>query len=178
VRRRAALLAVTLIATAACHADAPPPRDMSREEVARVLARLPVTPGLWETRSAVTDAIGPNLPVEVRRRLIGPRPDVRHCVTAAEAARPAAHFLATPAGRDCRFRDVALDGDRLTGTTICSGPDGPVVTRMSGAYRPTRYAARLDIAQRLPDGAVLTLKVTSEGRRVADCADREGAPAR
>ncbi len=164
-----------LLANAACRADAPP-RDMSREEVARVLAGLPVTPGLWETRSVVTDAAGPNLPVEVRRRMIGPRPRVRHCVSAADAARPAAHFLATPAGRDCRFRDLALDGNRLAGTTVCPGPTGPVVTRMTGVYRPAHYMARLDIAHRLPDGAVLTLNVTSEGRRVGDCDDGQARP--
>jgi hypothetical protein len=176
VRARAALLAAALVAGAGC-GDEAPPRDMSRADVARVLSGLHIQPGLWETRSAVVDAAGPNLPVEARQRMIGPRPTGRHCIGAADAARPDAHFLATPAGRGCVYRGFALADGHLVGTTICPGPTGPATTRMDGQYRPARYAARMEIANPMPDGAILVVTVDSAGQRIGDCADTQAGPA-
>jgi hypothetical protein len=170
VTARSALLC-GLLALAGCRGE-PPPRDMSRGEVAGVLDRLRVAPGLWELRAAVVDAAGPHLPVEARRGLIGPRPTLRHCITAAEAARPSARFLAAAARPGCAYRGFALAGDRLTGTTICPA----VTTRMSGRYRPDGFDARLEIDQSMPDGAILTLTVASHGRRIGACPEQSPAP--
>lgn len=157
-----------MLALAGCRREAPPPRAMSRAEVADVLGRLGIAPGLWEMRTAIVDAAGPNLPVEARRRMIGPRPTIRHCITPEQASRPADHFLSGGGRPGCTYRGFALAGPRLTGTTICPG----VTTRMSGTYRPRGFDARIEIDQRMPDGAILTLSVASLGRRIGACPEQ------
>lgn len=172
---RAALfpgLAAFALAIAGCRGEAPP-RDMSRAEVAAVLAGLRVAPGLWEVRSAVVDAAGPNLPVEARRGMIGPRPTLRHCITPAEAARPAARFLGQPARPGCAWRGFELAGERLRGATVCPG----VTTRMAGRYRADGFDSRMEIDRAMPDGAVLTLTIASRGRRIGACPEQRPAPA-
>lgn len=104
-------------------------------------AAVRIAPGLWEIQSAVTAAQGPNLPILIRDRLVGPRPTRRLCITPGQAA--AAQPGATP---------------------------GTIILR--SAYEAQRYALRLALAERMPDGSTLRLEIVTAGRRIGDC--REG----
>ena len=126
-----------------------------------------IAPGLWEIRSAVTAARGANLPILVRDRLVGPRPTRRLCISAAQAAD--ASFLAQRPG-DCVQQGVRLQGGRLTGTMTCRRPGvGPGTVSLRGAYEPARYALRMEMADRMPDGTTLRLDIVTSGRRIGDC---------
>lgn len=126
-----------------------------------------IAPGLWEIRSAVTSARAPNLPILVRDRLVGPRPDRRICITAAQAAD--ASFLAQRPG-DCVQRNVTLRGGRLNGTMQCVQPGAaPVTATLDGAYEPVRYALRIALAEPMPDGTILRLDIVTAGRRIGAC---------
>src|SRR5690606_7092332 len=100
-RRRAALL--LLLVAAGCNDR--DPASMTAEQVAAELADIRIEPGLWELTSAVVDVRAPDLPREIRNRMIGPRSRIRHCISPAQAEQPSANFLAMRADSACIYRD-------------------------------------------------------------------------
>ncbi len=167
---RRALLAVLLAAAAGCGGQEEG-RNLSSREVAGQLAGVAIEPGLWESTSAVVGVSAPNLPIEVQRRMIGPRPPARNCITPAQAARPGANFLAARAGSACRYRDFSMQGGLLRGAMSCPDPSLPRPTEatMQGRYGPRGYALRMRMETPMPDGATMVLEVRGSGRRIGDC---------
>lgn len=145
------------------------PANMSAEEVAGELAGIRIEPGLWLLTSEVTDVRAPNLPVEVRNRMIGPRSRMRHCITPEQAAQPSANFLAMRADSDCAYRDLALEEGRLSGTMTCPN----VTARMEGRYGPQHYETRMAMESPVPGGAVMTLQIRAQGRRIGECSQEK-----
>lgn len=134
-------------------------------EASRSTAADPsVAPGLWERRSVVLDARGPDLPIVARQRMLGPRPPVRFCV--GETPPPPASLIA---GGRCTYRTFSLENGQLTGVLACSDAGGSSEAQVAGRYGPESYDLRIEIANRLPDGAVLTLNVRTVGRRLGPC---------
>ncbi len=132
-----------------------------------------IEPGLWEVRSAIVAARAPALPLVMRDRMIGPRPTRHICLTAAQAERADATFLAQRPG-DCVQRGVTLAGGRLTGAMVCRERGlPPSVVALEGRYGPDRYVLRMEMTSPLPDGTVIALDVVTVGQRVGDC-DRGG----
>ncbi|HEV2865396.1 MAG TPA: DUF3617 domain-containing protein [Allosphingosinicella sp.] len=146
----------------------PQPANMTADEVAAELAELRIEPGQWEISSDVLDVRAPNLPLQVRSRMVGPRSRMRHCITAEQAERPSANFLAMRSDSACAYRDFVFEGGRLHGTMACPG----VTARMNGNYGPRGYETRMEMQSPLPDGATMTLQIRTRGRRVGPC---EGA---
>ncbi|MGZ8361705.1 MAG: DUF3617 domain-containing protein, partial [Allosphingosinicella sp.] len=91
----------------------------------------------------------------------------RHCITAQQAARPGARFLALRADSDCVYQGFGLRDGGLRGTMIC--PDATAV--MTGRYGPRAYDLRMDMESPMPDGATMTLQVRTQGRRIGDCTE-------
>ena len=148
-------------------------QDEANANEAGALAAFQVEPGLWEVASAVVTARGRNLPLQVRNRLVGPRPTRRYCLTPVQAARPMADLVA--GRRGCVYRDLVLDGDRLTGMMGCPEPGapGPTMARLDGNYGPTGYDLRMEMTSPMPDGTPLTLEVRTRGRRLGACGEGE-----
>ncbi len=173
MRRKLALL--TLLALASACGGTPEPRNMSTDEVAGTLEQISIEPGLWEVASAITDVRGPNLPYDARRRMVGPRATVRHCIRPEQAQRPSAGFLA---GRDddrCEYRDFSMQGGLLRGTMSCAGDRGGTVdTEMLGRYGPEGYVLRMEMHNPMPDGSRMRVIIVNRGRRVGNCDPREG----
>lgn len=166
MRAGAAWLAAAT-ALAGCGGDRGESDNMSAEEVAAELAAMRVEPGMWELASDVLDVSAPDLPHEVRRRMIGPRSRLRHCITPEQAARPEANFLA---GRDdslCVYRDFTVRDGRIAGAMLC--PDA--TASMRGSYRPDGYDMRMEMESPMPSGAAMTLTLRSHGRRIGDCGE-------
>jgi hypothetical protein len=138
--------------------------------VAAQLADIRIEPGLWQLTSAVTDVRAPNLPVQVRNRMIGPRARMRHCITPEQAAQPSANFLAMRADSECVYRDFQLEEGRLRGTMTCPG----VTATMEGRYAPRSYDTRMQMRSPMPGGAVMTLQVRAQGRRIGECEEGKG----
>jgi len=152
----------------------PESRNMSTDEVAGELGNLRIAPGLWQVSSRIVDVRAPNLPIALRRRMIGPRGAVRHCITPAQAAQPSAGFLAGRADGSCAYRDVSMQSGRLRGTMTCAGdaPGAPVETAMDGRYGSDRYDLRMEMRNPMPDGSIMTVEVVSQGRRIGPCRER------
>ena len=146
---------------------------MTANEVAGALNDLRIAPGQWQITSRITDVRAPNLPIALRRQMIGPRGTVRHCITQAQAAQPSAGFLAGRGDGNCRYRDLALQGGRLRGTMICAGdaPGTSIETVMDGRYGPAGYDLRMEMRNPMPDGSIMTLEIMSQGRRIGACDD-------
>jgi hypothetical protein len=46
-------------------------------------------------------------------------------------------------------------------------PAGAII--LERAYEPERYALRMELAERIPDGTILRLDIVTAGRRIGDC---------
>lgn len=143
---------------------------MTSEEVAAELAAMRIEPGLWELSSEVVDVRAPDLPHEVRQRMIGPRSRLRHCITPEQAERPDANFLAARAGSECVYRGFTAEGGEISGRMVC--PDA--VAHMRGRYGPQAYDMRMEMASPMGGGATMTLELRSRGRRIGECGEDEG----
>lgn len=167
-----ASLAALLLPALAAGCGAPSDdRSMSANEVAGTLEQLTIEPGLWQVSSEITDVRAPNLPIAVRERMIGPRGTVSHCIAPDQAARPSAGFLAGRRDGRCRYRDFAMENGIMRGVMTCADPDAPapVETRMIGRYGRTAYVLRMEMANPMPDGAVMRVAMISRGRRAGPC---------
>ena len=168
MRPAAILIAGILLVAPGC-GDEPAGRNMSAEEVAGELADLRIEPGLWELTSEVTDVRAPDLPLEVRNRMIGPRSRMRHCITPEQAEEPSANFLAVRSDSACVYRDVTLVEGRLRGAMACPG----ATARMDGRYGAQAYMMRMEMESPMPGGASMVLAVRARGRRIGDCPEGE-----
>ena len=142
----------------------PAERNLSAEEVAGELRGMEIDPGLWELTSEVVGARGPDLPVEIRNRLVGPRPTIRHCITRAQAAHPDANFLAS-GDHDCAYRELVVEDGEIRGTTIC--PEATM--RMTGRYGPRAYDMRMQRESPVPGGGNMIIDLRTRGRRIGAC---------
>lgn len=148
----------------------PDAQNMSANQVAAELSDMTIAPGEWEVASEVLRVSAPNLPIQARDRMIGPRARIRSCVTPEQAARPDARFLAGQSQRGCGYADFAMADGRMTGTMHCPEPGGgTTVARMTGDYRRDRYALAMTIETPMPDGAMIRIETRTLGRRVGDC---------
>lgn len=173
MRRRVPLLS-GLALLAGC--GGPDTQNMSANDVAAELSDMTIAPGQWEVASEVLRVRAPNLPIQARDQMIGPRARIRSCVTPAQAARPDARFLAGQSQRGCSYTDFAMAGGRMTGTMRCPEPGGGItVARMTGDYRRDRYALAMTIETPMPDGATIRIETRTLGRRIGDC-PAEAAP--
>lgn len=143
--------------------------NMTDAEVAAELAGMRIEPGLWQVSSEVVDVRAPDLPHEVRQRMIGPRRRMRHCITPEQAARPDANFLAARPGSACVYRDFRVRGGRLSGRMTC--PEASA--SMRGSYGPRAYDLRMEMESPMANGATMTLELRSRGRRIGDCGEDE-----
>ena len=153
------------LAFAAGCGEAPGPQNMSAAQVAEELAEISIEPGLWQLTSEIIDVRAPGLPVEVRNRMIGPRSQMRNCITPEQAAQPSANFLAMRSDSECVYRDFSLDDGRLRGTMACPG----VTATMAGRYQPNGYETRRAMESAMPGGATMTLQIRARGRRIGEC---------
>ncbi|HST36498.1 MAG TPA: DUF3617 domain-containing protein [Allosphingosinicella sp.] len=141
------------------------------DNVAQETPAPAIAPGLWETTSEIVDVRAPDLPFEVRRRMLGPRPSARGCITAAQAGR-------LIAGRNCSYDGFTMRAGRLGGRMTCPGLPRPTIATMEGRYEPHLYAFAMRMETALPDGTGMTIEVRGQGRRLGDCpggAASEGA---
>ena len=162
------LLAAACLAAGGCRDEAP--RDMTAEEVAAELGGMRIDPGLWELSSEVVEVSAPDLPREIRNRMVGPRTRLRNCISPEQASRPGANFLAMRADSECVYRDFTIDQDEMRGTMICPG----ATARMAGRYAAASYELGMAMESPMPGGATMTLQVRARGRRIGDCGEEEG----
>lgn len=163
--RIATLAALLIFALPLASCEDREPGPMTDQEVGDQLSNMRIAPGLWLLASDVVEVHAKGLPLEVRNRMIGPRSRLRHCITPAQAARPSANFLAGRTDRACTYRNFRAQGGLVSGAMTC--PD--TWTTMQGRYGPEGYDMRMDVATRMPTGAIMTVKVRSRGRRVGAC---------
>lgn len=153
-------------------------KEVDRNEVAQALAAVEVRPGLWEVTSDIVSATEPGLPLEVAERMKGRRRAVRHCITAEQAARPDASFLASRRAGRCRDEAFTMDSGRISGAMVCREAGGAESrVRMSGRYGPESYEMRMEMkTPGIGPGRVMTIVTRQAGRRVGEC-PREAATA-
>jgi len=137
-------------------------------------AQIAIEPGEWESTSEIVNVSAPELPHEIRRRMIGPRPVARGCITAAQAPR-----LIGGSGA-CNYRGLTMADGRLAGTLICPDPVllRPTIATIEGRYGARRYAFDMVMQAALPDGGTMRIEIRGRGRRLGDCPAAVPAPNR
>lgn len=155
-RSRLCLAGALLLGLAGCSA-----RETGNQ-AREMAADLAIEPGLWETTSAIVDVRAPDLPFEVRGRMLGPRPSARGCITPAQAGR-------LIAGRNCAHDGFVMRGGRLSGRMTCPALPRPTIATIEGRYAPRRYGFTMRMETALPDGTAMTIEVRGLGRRLGDC---------
>ena len=138
---------------------------MSAAQVAEQLSNMRIEPGQWELTSEVVDVQAPNLPREVRNRMVGPRSRLRHCITPEQAAHPSANFLAARGGNSCAYREFSVQGGRIEGVMQC--PDATAT--MAGRYAPQGYDMRMEMQSPMQNNVMMTLQLRARGRRIGPC---------
>lgn len=156
-----------LLLTVAC--SAPAASDMRDADVAAELAKLRIAPGRWRLTTEVTDATGPDLPRDIRNRMIGPRNDLTTCITPAQAARPQANFLALGESRRCTYRGLEISGGRINGSMRC----GPMDVRIEGRFAADSFEMRAFNGSPVPGGGTMLVTLRGAGRRLGDCTQRD-----
>ena len=153
-------------------------RNQTADDVANQLAGVAIEPGLWESTGEVVSVSAPDLPLQVQRRMVGPRPSSRACITPAQAARPDANFIAARAGSRCSYRDFSMQGGRIGGAMTCPEPGLPRPTNatMQGRYGPRDYALDMRMEMAMPDGATMILEIRGRGRRIGACPPAAASP--
>ena len=138
---------------------------MTADEVAAQLSNMSIEPGLWELTSEVLDVRAPNLPREIRNRMVGPRSRTRNCITPEQAAHPSANFLAGRGDHACAYRDFSVRNGQMRGSMTC--PDA--TARMEGRYQSRAYDLRMEMQSPMENKAVMTLDLRARGRRIGPC---------
>jgi len=161
---RARPAAALLLMLAAC--SAPSSVGMSEDEVAAELANLRIAPGRWRLVTEVLDASGPDLPRDIRNRMIGPRNDLTTCITPAQAARPQANFLALGEARRCAYSALEIRSGRLRGSMRC----GPMDVRIVGRFAADAFETRMFNGSPVPGGGTMLVTLRGAGRRLGNCA--------
>lgn len=171
MRRLRLLLASGLAALAACEGErAVQPSDVSEEEVAAQLAQVKVEPGRWERTTEIIAVEGGVSQAE-RAQIVGRETRSSDCITAAQARRPSANFLAAQQNSECTYHEFSMRGGKLASRTTCVGRDSPeqLMTVMSGDYAPDSYDMRTTVQTSGPSGQ-MTVTTRTSGRRVGECA--------
>lgn len=159
-----------MIALAACGAGES--RNMTAEEVAAELRNVRVEPGLWEVRSEVLDATGPNLPRQAQAEIKGHRRSIRNCITPEQAAHPETNFLRTQRNGHCTYRGFSMRDGRMRGEMRCTGGGMPgvVTTSMHGLHGPRSHDVRMRMTSTgMPEGANMIIETRTVGRRIGAC---------
>ena len=157
---------------AGCGGGSEAPGNMTRDEVTAEVADVRVAPGEWERRSEILRIEAPDMPRELVARFRQPRPPLRYCITAEQAAQPArvSDAIARPQA-GCTMRDFTMRDGRMEGRMVCrEGTATQVSTDMSGAYSPESfdYRSRIEMPPPIGDG-VIRLEVRTTGRRIGPC---------
>ncbi len=129
------------------------------------MAGMRIDPGLWLLSSEVIDVAAPDLPLEVRNRMVGPRSRLRHCITPEQAASPSANFLAAQVDGRCRYRSFSVSDGRIEGAMTCPEAEANMV----GRFQRDSYVMRMDMVSPMPGGTNMTIKVRAVGRRIGEC---------
>jgi hypothetical protein len=175
--RNCLIAGAATLALAACGpAEQQEGRDMTPDEVASELAGVQIEPGLWESSAEIIEVEAPGMPLEVVAQRKGPRGSSRSCITAEQAQRPDANFLAAQQESDCTYRDFSMRDGRMSGTMTCTGGagEGEMQMQMEGEYGPRSYDMTMTMAgEGMGDGQQMTMRVRTQARRIGDC-DGEG----
>ena len=166
MRWSAAFLCCVLLAGCSPSDD----EKMSANDVALELDQIRIEPGLWALSSEIVDVSGPDLPRELRNRMVGPRSRIRHCITPDQAANPSASFLAARSDGQCRYRRHSVRDGIIEGEMDCPGASA----RMDGRFTPDAYRMNLHMESPIADGAVMRIEVVARGRRIGECASEAG----
>lgn len=154
-------------APVAAKADAPP-----LEAIATADGTMRIAPGLWRAETKIVRMTVPGMPAgasdQAMAAMRGKVNAFDHCVTPAEAARPAADLFTGNQENGCAYQDFSMTGGKLAATMVCRGPDGGEMRmKLAGTFTAASYAIDYDMA--MQGGQGMTMAGHTEGRRVGQC---------
>lgn len=126
----------------------------------------PVTPGQWDISVRIDSAEMPGMPAAVARMMTGRTTHVKHCITAADAARGPQDLLRSNSG--CQFTRYSMAGGKLSSEMTCRQGGATTTTTSTGSFTPTSFTAT---GRSVTAGGPMpmTMTSTSTGRLLGPC---------
>lgn len=183
-------IASVLLATAALGACGERPgvdeENASTAEVANAVREagggdIRFLPGQWQARVTLDSLEAPGMPAgmadSMKSAMNGRQPSLT-CLTAEEAAKPAANFFTGEQGQNCRYDHFRMGGGKIDARLSCSERGGTQVMTMAGTYGPTRY--QMTMTADMKGGATgagsptaMTMKMRIDAERSGECTGTE-----
>lgn len=126
-----------------------------------------IMPGEWDIAVTMNSVEMPGQPRAVTQMMVGKTNHVRHCITAADAARGPQDLM--KAAKGCTFTRYTMIGGKLSSEMSCSQPGGGTMTAVSsGSFTPTGFTTT---GRSMMTGNGMAMKMTSTtvGKRLGPC---------
>lgn len=125
-----------------------------------------VTPGQWETAVTINTVDAPGAPAFIAKMMAGKTTRVKHCITAADAARGPQDMLKQ--SKTCTFTRYSMANGKLSSEISCVNGGQTTVSTSTGSFTPTSFTAQ---GRSVTTGGSMpmTVTTTATGRLVGPC---------
>lgn len=126
----------------------------------------PVTPGQWDIAVTINTVEAPGAPPFIARMMQGKTTRVKHCITAADAARGPQDMLKS--SKTCTFTKYSMANGRLDSAMTCTSGGQTTTSTSTGSFTPTSFSAQ---GRSVTSGGSMPMTVTSttSGKLVGAC---------
>lgn len=126
----------------------------------------PVQPGEWETKVTIDAVDMPGAPPMVANMMRGRTTTVKHCITAADAAKGPQEMLKS--NKSCTFTRYSMAGGKLSSEMVCKQGGSTMTATSTGSFTPTSFTGT---GKAVTTGGAMpmTMSSTTVGRRIGDC---------
>ena len=125
-----------------------------------------VTPGQWETAVTINTVEAPGAPPVLAKMMQGKTTRVKHCITAADAARGPQDMLKS--SKTCTFTRYSMANGKLSSQITCANGGQTTVSTSTGSFTPTSFTSQ---GRSVTTGGSMpmTVTTTATGRLVGPC---------
>jgi hypothetical protein len=163
-------------ALAACSGSNVPQSDNVATKAGTVKAAgeiVPITPGLWETKTIFKTIDAKGLSEGSKAQMIaamGKGVSVKTCLTKEQVEQPDAEFFGTPKGSNCVLQHIDITAINATIIMTCK-PDAKTVieSQMTGQFSVDNYAMNIEQKTSGTPMGDLTTTGRVEGKRLGNC---------
>lgn len=185
---RELMLALPLLMLAACNDS--PKVEAENASVAEVADKvqeagrgdaLAVRPGQWESSVELESINVPGMPPQAAEQMKKTMASVatghKSCLTEDQARRPKEDFFAGTES-SCRYDSFSMNGGKVTGTMLCTSPQGGGTQRIEfdGTYGAEEYRMRMaSTVEGASPAGPMTMVMNMTSKRVGECDPKSAA---
>ena len=124
-----------------------------------------VRAGQWEIAITIHSVPMPKAPPQVAAMMKGKTTRMKHCISAAEAARGPQDLMKSD--KACTFPVYSMAGGKLRSKMVCKRDGGTMTAVSTGSFTPDSFTAS---GRTTSTGAMpMTMTATTTGKRIGPC---------